>query len=110
MKRLSELQTRRRALIARCEAQRAELSWRLARLSPKRWTEALAGSLRPHASGGALRPARHPLAWIVAAAALLLLRRPREALSMLTKARGALSLVTRAAEVMALVGALRRRR
>jgi len=35
MKRLAELETRRRALIARCEAQRAELSWRLAQLSPR---------------------------------------------------------------------------
>jgi hypothetical protein len=53
---------------------------------------------------------RHPLAWAVAAAALLLLRRPREALTMLARARGALSLITRAAQVLSFVGGLRRRR
>jgi hypothetical protein len=109
MKRLAELETRRRALLARCEAQRAELSWRLAQLSPRRWTQALAGGLQG-ASDGVRRNVRHPFAWVVAAAALLLLRRPREALWMLARARGALALVTRTAEVLSLVGALRRRR
>jgi hypothetical protein len=108
MKPLSELETRRRALLARCQAQRAELSWRLAELSPRRWTQALAGGLQS-ASGGLRQQVRHPLAWVLAAAALLLLRRPREALSMLARARGALSLVTSAAQVLRVVGALRRR-
>ena len=109
MKRLSELETRRRALLARCEAQRAEVSWRLAQLSPRRWTKAWAEGLQGSGAGG-VRSGRHPLAWAVAAAALLLLRRPREALTMLARARGALSLITRAAQVLSFVGGLRRRR
>jgi hypothetical protein len=108
VKTLSELEVRRRALLARCEAQRAELSWRLAELSPRRWTRALAGGLSVGAAERA--SGRHPLAWVLAAAALLLLRRPRDALALLGRARGTLSLVTRAAEVLSLVGVLRRRR
>jgi hypothetical protein len=110
VKRRAELETRRRALLARCEAQRAELSWRLAQLSPRRWTRAWAEGLQGAGAGGARTQGRHPLAWAVAAAALLLLRRPREALTMLARARGALSLITRAAQVLSLVGSLRRRR
>lgn len=108
MKRLPELETRRRALLARCEAQRAEISWQLTRLSPRRWRHMFAGG--PGAAGGAdgAQPRRHPLAWLLAAGALLLLRRPREALSMLVRARGALSLINRAAEVLSVVGVLRR--
>jgi hypothetical protein len=108
MKSLVELETRRRALLARCDAQRAEISWRLTRLSPRRWRHMLAGE--PGAAGGAeaVSHRRHPLAWLLAAGALLLLRRPREALSVLARARGALSLVTRAAEVLSVVGVLRR--
>jgi hypothetical protein len=107
MRSLAELETRRRALIARCEAQRAELSWRLAQLSPRRWTGALSGGLGAGGTGPVRQPGRHPLAWIVAAAALLLLRRPTEALSMLSRARTALSLVTRAAQILSVVGGLR---
>jgi hypothetical protein len=108
MRRLEELEVRRRALLARCEAQRAELSWRLAQLSPRRWAQAAAG--RGSASAGDGRAAaRHPLAWIVAVAALLLLKRPRDALSLLVRARGALTLISRAAQVASLVRGLRRR-
>jgi len=110
VKRLSELETRRRALLARCEAQRAEVSWRLAQLSPRRWTKAWAEGLQGGGGAGVRSQGRHPLAWAVAAAALLLLRRPREALTMLARARGALSLITRAAQVLSFVGGLRRRR
>ena len=109
MKRLSELETRRRALLARCEAQREELAWRIARLGPRRWTRALMGGLNAGVSS-AREHGRHPLAWILAVAALLLFRRPRDALSLLTKARGALSILTGAAQVMSVVGGLRRRR
>ena len=107
MRRLEELEIRRRALLARCEAQRSELSWRLEQLSPRRWAQATAGG---RASGGGPAPARHPLAWVVAVAALLLLKRPRDALSLLVRARGALTLITRTAEVVSLVRGLRRRR
>ncbi len=68
------------------------------------------GSAAGTGAGGAGEPVRHPFAWILAAAALLLLRRPRDALALLARARGALSLLTRAAQVMSVVGRLRRKR
>ena len=111
MRRLAELEARRRTLLARCEAQRGELSWRFAQLGPRRWVQALAGRFaEARGTGEAAGRVRHPLAWVLAAAALLLLRRPRDALSLLVRARGALSLITRTAQVLSVVGALRRRR
>jgi hypothetical protein len=110
MKRLAELQTRRRALLDRCEAQRAEISWQLTQLGPRRWRHMLAGGLGAAGGADAGEHRRHPLAWLLAAGALLLLRRPREALAMLARARGALSLVLRAAEILSVVGVLRRAR
>jgi hypothetical protein len=110
VKRLAELEIRRRALLARCDAQREELAWRIAQLSPRRWTRALMGGLSAGVAGAARRRGRHPLAWIVAAAALLLLRRPRDALSLLARARGALAILSGATQVMSMVGGLRRRR
>jgi hypothetical protein len=108
VKRLTDLEARRRELLARCEAQRAELSWRFAQLGPRRWAQAAAGSAAAGAVGARRSQSRHPLAWIVAVAALLLLRRPRDALSLLARARGAMALAARAAEVLTLFGALRR--
>lgn len=107
MRRLEELEVRRRALLARCEAQRAELSWRMAQLSPRRWAQATGGSGASAGDGRA--GARHPLAWVVAVAALLLLKRPRDALALLVRARGALTLISRTAQVVSLVRGLRRR-
>jgi len=107
MRRLSELEKRRRELLAQCDAQRAELAWRLSKLGPRRWAQALAGSAAAGAVGALRAQKRHPLAWIVAVGALLLLRRPREALSLLARARGALTLVARATEVLGVVAALR---
>lgn len=111
MRRLAELEARRRTLLSRSEAQRAELSWRFAQLGPRRWAQALAGHFAEGTGSG--EPGgrvRHPLAWVLAAAALLLLRRPRDALSVLVRARGALTLLTRTAQVLSLVAAVRRRR
>ena len=108
MRRLSELEDRRRELLEQCDAQRAELGMRLAHLGPRRWAQALAGGAASGAVGALRAQRRHPLAWVVAVAALVLLRRPREALLLLTRARGALTLVTRATEVLGVVAALRR--
>jgi len=110
VKRLSELEARRRELLAQCDAQRAELGMRFAQLGPRRWAQALAGSAASGAVGALRSQRRHPLAWVVAVAALLLLRRPREAVALLARARGALTLVTRATEVLGVVAALRRSR
>jgi hypothetical protein len=110
VKRLSELEARRRELLAQCDAQREELGMRLAQLGPRRWAQALAGGAAAGAVGALRSQRRHPLAWVVAVAALLLLRRPREALSLLARARGALTLAARATEVLGVVAALRRKR
>ena len=110
MKRLAELEARRRVLLARCETERAELAWRLGQLGPKRWAQAVAGSAAAGAVSALRSQKRHPLAWVVAVAALLLLRRPRDALFLLGRARGAISWVARATEVVAVLGALRRRK
>ena len=99
----SELEARRRALLARCEAQRAEIAARLAQLSPRGWARAAAA-----AAGGGARSGRHPLAWLIAFAGVLLLRNPRSALSLLGRTRSVLTWLTRAAEVLSLLGALRR--
>ena len=85
MTRMAELQARRWMLIARCEAQRAELAQRLAQLHQQ--------SL----------PARHPLAWIAALGALMLLGRTREVLKLLMWARVALSVAARVAQLLRLI-------
>jgi hypothetical protein len=104
---MSELEARRRELLRRSEAQRAELSWRFSQLGPRRWAQAVAGSAAAGAIGALRSQRRHPLAWVVAVGALLLLRRPREALSLLVRARGALAF---AAQMLTLVRVLRRRK
>jgi hypothetical protein len=103
MMRRVELEARRRALLARCEAQRAEIAWRIGQLSSGGWARAAASA----AAGGG-RSRRHPLAWLVAIAGVLLLRNPRSALLLLGRARSVLTWITRAVEVLGLLGALRK--
>jgi len=99
--RRAELEARRRALLARRAAQRDELAWRLAQLNPRGWARAVAG-----AAAGA-GPGRHPLGWLVALAGVVLVRKPRYALSLLGRTRAALTLLTRTVGVLSLLGALR---
>jgi hypothetical protein len=110
MKPLSELEEHRRELLARCDAQREDIVSRLGHLGPRRWAQALASGAATGAVGALRSQRRHPLAWVVAVAALLLLRRPRDALFLLSRARGALSLAVRATEVLGIVTALRGRK
>jgi hypothetical protein len=98
----AELEARRRALLARREAQRAELAWRLAQLNPRGWARAAA-----RAAAGA-SPGRHPLGWLMALAGVLLVRKPRYALSLLGRTRSTLTLLTRTKGVLSLLGALRK--
>jgi hypothetical protein len=100
MSRLKQLEARRRVLIARCEAQRAQLGARLAALDP------LALLRGTGAAPGAAR-LRHPLAWAAALAALLLLGRTRELLTLVLWVRSALSLAGRAAHLVRLITQLR---
>jgi hypothetical protein len=110
MKRLTNLEERRRELLARCEAQREEIAGRIGELGPRRWAHSLASGAASGAVGALRSQKRHPLAWVVAVAALLLLRRPRDALFLLARARGALRFAARATELLGVVTALRRKR
>jgi hypothetical protein len=103
----ADLVLRRQALLMRCEAQRAELSVRLAQAVPQPLRAVLAGRTGAGLAKGA---ARHPLAWLTALAGILVFGRAREVLTALVWARSALTLVSRATQVMTLVGALRGRR
>jgi hypothetical protein len=107
MRRADELAARRRVLLARTETQRAELEYRFAQLSPRRWARAAAAGI---ASGGVRRVGRHPLAWLAVVAGFLVLGRTREMLTALVWARSALSLLSRATQVLSLFGSLRRSR
>lgn len=104
MMRSSELQVRRQALLARCEAQRAELSWRLAHILPKPFRGAASG----HGPGS--NAARHPFAWLLALGGLVIFGRGREVLTALVWARSALALLSRGAKLVGMVSALRGRR
>ena len=104
MRRADELAARRRVLLARCEAQRAELEYRFAQLRPRSWARAAAAGI---ASGGVRRVGRHPLAWLAVVASFLVLGRTREMLTALIWARSAMSLLSRATQILSLVGSLR---
>jgi len=105
--RASELEARRRALLARCEAQRAEISLRLGQLSGGGWARAAVAAAAGPAEGGT-HGGRHPLAWLLAVAGVLLLRNPRSALSVLVRTRTTLTWLRRAVEVLSLLGILRK--
>jgi len=104
--RMTELYVRRRVLLERCDAQRAEIASRVAELNsgPLRW--ALSGA----AAATAARGGRHPLAWIAALVGVVLLRRPRQALTLLVWTRTALTVLSRVTQVMGVLAALRRAR
>lgn len=111
MRRADELAARRRVLLARCEAQRAELEYRFAQLRPRRWASAAARAAAAGlASGGAQRVGRHPLAWLALLGSFVALGRTREMLTFLVWARSALTLASRATQILTLVGSLRGRR
>jgi hypothetical protein len=99
--RTADLEARRRALLARCEAQRAELAHRIAQLRLEAPRGGAADALL--AAGGRGHMARHPLAWVVALGAVLVLGSTREVLSVLGWVRTALSLASRAMQVLRLV-------
>jgi hypothetical protein len=97
MSRMQELLARRRLLIARCEEQRLELAQRLAQLHP---------DARQRGSGAGA-PARHPLAWVTALAAMMLLGRTRDVLSLFGWVRTALSIAAGATTLLRLLSRLR---
>ena len=100
MSRTSELEARRRALLTRCEEQRAELAYRLEQLRPSAQV----------AGWGARAPglaANHPLAWLAAVAGIISLFRPQRMLSWMTFATGAISILSRATTLLKLFATLR---
>lgn len=106
MSRLTDLEMRRRLLVAECELERIELAARVGELKDSPLSRA-AGELL--AGGGRGLPLVRPLTWAAALAGLLLLRRPRQVLTLLGWARTALSFGTRAAFVLKLIDQLRTR-
>ena len=107
MARMRELEARRKMLLARSEALRAELAQRMAQLHRQSRPATLAAGA---GVGGITSPSRHPLAWIGALGALMLLGRTREVLKLLVWARTALTVASRTAQMLRLVRELRRRR
>jgi len=105
VKRVAELTARRQLLLARCAQQRAELGERFAQLE-----DGPLGWIRAGAAAAATRPGRHPLAWVVAVAGLVLLQRPRQAVKLIGWTRTALTVLARVGEVMGVLSALRRAR
>ena len=100
MSRKSQLEQRRRALLIRCDEQRAELAYRLEQLRPSTQV----ANLAQRAPTLALN---HPLAWIAAVAGILTLLRPKRLLSWLTLATGALSILSRGTALLKLFMTLR---
>ena len=107
MTRMAELEARRRMLLARCEAQRAELAQRMTQLHQQSRPATLAAGA---GDGSRTGPARHPLAWIGVLGALMLLGRTREVLKLLIWARTALTVASRTAQLLRMVRDLRQRR
>jgi len=108
--RLAELEARRQTLLARCEAQRAELAQRMMQLHRRSRPATLAAGAADGGIGAEMEPGRHPLAWIAALGALMLLGRTREVLKLLVWVRAALSVASRAAQILRLIRDLRARR
>jgi len=100
MSRTSDLEARRRALLVRCDEQRAELAYRLEQIRPA----AQVADWTARAPGFA---ANHPLAWVAALAGIVALFRPRKLVSWLTFATGAISILSRATALLKLFATLR---
>lgn len=100
MSRIKELEERRRALLARCDEQRAELAYRLEQIRPS----AQIASFTQRAPAMAMN---HPLAWLAALAGIITLFKPKRLLSWLTFATGAVSILSRATQLLKVFVALR---
>jgi hypothetical protein len=106
MSRMRELEARRAMLLARCEAQRAELAQRMAQLHRQGRPASLAAGA---AASGFASPSQHPLAWIGGLGALMMLGRTREVLRLLVWARTALTVASRTANMLRMFRDVRRR-
>ncbi|HVO46747.1 MAG TPA: hypothetical protein VMT29_10470 [Steroidobacteraceae bacterium] len=100
MSRMTDLEGRRQALLARCEEQRLEVAYRLAQIRPM----AQLGSWR-HLGG--VRPSGRSFAWIAALTGLLLMFRTRRVLTGITWVTGLLALSSRATAVLKVIAQIR---
>jgi hypothetical protein len=100
MSRRRELEERRRALLLRCEEQRAELAYRLEQIRPST-------AMAQFGERGPSLALNSPIAWLAALAGLATLLRPRRLLSWLTFATKAMSIISRATALLKLFSTLR---
>jgi hypothetical protein len=100
MRRLHELEARRRGLIARCEQQRLEIAYRVSELSPgallSQWTRRAPGSA-----------ASHPFAWLLSLGTLLVMMRERRVIGWIGKLSAGAALLSRATAIVRLLRQLR---
>ena len=97
---MKELEERRRALLMKCEEQRAELAYRLEQIRP-------AAQIANFTQRAPAMAMNHPLAWVAAVAGIVTLLRPKRLLSWLTFATGAVSILSRATQLLKVFVALR---
>ncbi len=97
---MKDLEERRRMLLARCDAQRAEVAYRLEQMRPR----AQLANLSHRAPEMAMN---HPLAWVAALAGIITLLKPKRLLSWLTFATGAVSILSRATQLLKVFAAIR---
>lgn len=100
MRRLRELEARRRSLIARCEQQRLEIAYRLAELSP-------AAQLATWSRRAPTSAASHPMTWLVSLATLLIMMRERRLVGWVGKVGAGMALLSRATAIVRLLRQLR---
>lgn len=100
MRRLHELEARRRNLIARCEQQRLEIAYRIAELSP-------AAQLAKWTRRAPTSAATHPLKWLVSLATLLVMMRERRMVGWIGRVSAGVALLARATAIVRLLRQLR---
>ncbi|MDE2262882.1 MAG: hypothetical protein KGL45_10190 [Gammaproteobacteria bacterium] len=100
MRRLQDLEARRRNLIARCERQRLEIAYRIAELSP-------AAQLSQLTRRAPTSAASHPFAWLVSLATLLVMMRERRLVGWIGKVSAGMALLSRATAVVRLLRQIR---
>lgn len=100
MRRLHDLEARRRSLIARCEQQRLEIAYRIAELSP-------AAQLSNWTRRAPISAASHPFRWLVSLATLLVMMRERRMVGWIGKMSAGVALISRATAVVRLLRQIR---
>lgn len=100
MRRLHDLEARRRSLIARCEQQRLDIAYRISELSPAaqlaQWTRRAPSSA-----------ANHPFKWLVSLATLLIMMRERRLFGWIGKVSAGVALLSRASAIVRLLRQIR---